>query len=274
MNAPATLRPAAAAPARESHESRLSPYLLPASSPGIERTMRFAFVILILFTTVEAPLRYATTQIGAPWVIYLRDVAVVWAMLSLAAYQLRRQQLQTAFLLCLFFLVFHGTISALLCRVPVALLMGMKTLLYPMFGVLFLPTLIKGSRTIRILLVAAWLITVIGVIADHAGYPMPWKGLNATVGQYSVVINRKWNFQGEDRLAGFARDSVSAGLMVALPGLYCMLFSRSWLLRIFTAVATTAVIFLTTSKGGVMAFAIAAVACLLPGQRSQWRGAR
>ena len=25
---------------------------------------------------------------------------------------------------------------------------------------------------------------------------MPWKGMNATVGDYTVVVNKKWNFQG------------------------------------------------------------------------------
>jgi hypothetical protein len=147
--------------------------------------------------------------------------------------------------------------------------MGLKTLLALLFGAIFLPTLLKNKRGIGLFLLAMWVVTAIGVVADFQGYSMPWKGMNATVGDYTVVINKKWNFEGEDRIAGFARDSVTAGMLAAFFGTYALLFSRSLLFRLAAAAATLVVIYLTTSKGGVLAFFFTIVACFLPMRKSQ-----
>jgi hypothetical protein len=238
-------------------------------SSAVELGLILGFVVFVGFTTVEAPLRYAFTLVGAPWLIYFRDVAILLAMLALACQQFWRHQLQPAFVVFALLIFFHGIASFLLCGVPVAVLMGMKTLLAALFGAVFLPTLLKRKGYISLFFLALWLITAIGIIADYKGYAMPWKGMNATVGDYTVVINKKWNFEGEDRIGGFARDSVTAGMLAAFFGAYALLFSRSLLFRLAAGTATLALIYLTTSKGGVLAFLLTLIACLLPMQKSQ-----
>jgi hypothetical protein len=247
----------------------LEGYALPALSPLLEVGLILAFVVFVGFTTIEAPLRYAFTLVGAPWLIYLRDAAILFVMMVLAWQQFWHHRLQPAFVVFGLVLFFHGIVSFLLCNVPLAVLMGLKQLMAILFGASFLPTLLKRKGHIAFFLLVIWLVTATGIIADFQGYAMPWKGMNATVGDYTVVINKKWNFEGEDRIAGFARDSVTAGMIAAFCGTYALLFSRSIVFRVLTAGATLALIYLTTSKGGLLGYFFAIVACLLPMKKSQ-----
>src|ERR1017187_4610648 len=98
-------------------ENALAGYVLPSMSPAAERMLILAFAVFIGFTTMEAPLRYGFTLVGAPWRIYFRDVAMVLAMLVLACQQILRHQLQTAFIVFALLIVFHGTTSFLMCGV-------------------------------------------------------------------------------------------------------------------------------------------------------------
>lgn len=257
------------APSTPAVADALAGYALPSMSPVVERILISAFVVFVLFTTLEAPLRYAFSLVGAVWIIYLRDVAILAAMLALACQQFWRHQLQAAFVVFAAVVVFHGVVSFLQCGAIVAVFMGMKTLLPLMFGAIFLPIFLRGKRFISLFLFGMLLISAVGIVADYKGYPMPWKGMNATVGDYTVVVNKKWNFQGEDRIGGFARDSIVASTILAFIGTYVLLFSRSILFRAVISAATLGLIYLTTSKGGLLAFLLTIIACLLPMKRSQ-----
>jgi hypothetical protein len=257
------------APAPAPEPTALLGYRLPVMSPSIERVLVFAFVIFIVVQTLEAPLRYAFSLLGASVLIYIRDVAILLSMAALAIHQFRRHQLQTAFVVFALLILCHGTVSFLLCHTVVAVLVSMKTLLNPMFGVVFLPILMKGKRGIGWLLLLLWLLTAAGIAADVAGYDLPWKGMTADVGDYKVTVNKRWNFQGEDRVGGFARDSVGAAMLMSMFGTYALLFARSFILRFVAATAGLVFIYLTTSKGCVIAYGLVILACVLPGRRSQ-----
>jgi hypothetical protein len=244
-------------------------YQLPWIPPRMELILTLAFVVFIVSQTLEAPLRYAFSLVGAGWLIYLRDLAVLAAMLALAVWQLWRHRLQGAFLVFAVLVFFHGVVSFLLCHVAVAVLVSMKTLLSPLLGAVFLPILMKNKRGIGWLLALLWLVTAAGIAVDYAGWHLPWKGLSSEVGDYTVVINKKWNYQGEDRIGGFSRDSVGASMLVSFFSLYALIFSRSILLRLIAAIGGLALIYITTSKGCVVAFGLVILACLLPMKRSQ-----
>src|ERR1700731_1522174 len=126
--------PPATASSAPPGEDTLAGYALPYISPAAERILILAFVVLIGFTSVEAPLRYGFAQLGAVWLIYLRDLAIIGAMLVLACQQFWRHQLQTAFIVFAVLIVFHGIVGFLLCGVPIAVLIGLKTLLPFLFG--------------------------------------------------------------------------------------------------------------------------------------------
>src|SRR5277367_1710760 len=140
------------APSAPAVPDALAGYALPSMSPVVERLLISAFVVFIVFTTLEAPLRYAFTLVGAVWIIYFRDVAILLAMLALACQQFWRHQLQAAFVVFAAVVAFHGVVSFLQCGAIVAVLMGMKTLLPLMFGAVFLPILIRGKRFISVFL--------------------------------------------------------------------------------------------------------------------------
>jgi len=241
-------------------------YALPLCTPATGRWLTLAFIVFALFTTLEAPLRWALSLIGASALIYLRDAALLFAMLALWWRQLLAHRVQAAFGIFALVVFFHGVIGLLLCRVPIAVAMGLKMLLYPTFGALYLPQLLKNRRPVAWLMLLVWVLTAAGVVLDYAGYDMPWKGMSTSVGDYTVVINRKWDYEGVDRIGGFARDSVTAGVLAALPGIWALLFLRSMMLRAAIAAGTMAIIWLTTSKGGVLAYAFAVLACMLPGR--------
>src|SRR5579859_6110922 len=257
-------RSAAAQPA-----SILAGYQVPRLSPRMELLLTLAFAVFIVSQTLEAPLRYAFSLIGASWLIYVRDLAVLAAMAALAVRQFWEHRLQGAFVVFGLLLFFHGVVSLLLCHVLVAVLIGMKTLLSPLFGAVFLPILVKNKRSIGWLLALLWLATAAGIVVDYAGWNLPWKGMTSDVGDYTVVVNKKWNFQGEDRIGGFSRDSVGASMVVSFFSMYALFFSRSILLRLIAALGGIALIYITTSKGCIAAFALVILACILPTKRSQ-----
>jgi hypothetical protein len=247
----------------------LGDYQLPTIPPLARFSLVLAFVIFVVFTAFEAPLRYVFTLGGATWLIYVRDLAMLFAIMVLACQQFWRHQLQPAFIIFGFLLAFHGMVSFLQCGVLIAVLMGLKTLLPLLYGALFLPLLLSKNRYLVAFLIVIWVITAIGIVADFQGYSMPWKGMNATVADYTVVINKKWNYQGEDRIGGFARDSVVAGTITAFIGTYVLLFGRSIIFRALIAVGSLVLIYLTTSKGCLIAFSLVVLACLMPMRRSQ-----
>jgi hypothetical protein len=257
--------PAAAQPA----EGVLAGYQVPWLAPRMELILTLAFAVFIVSQTLEAPLRYAFSLIGASWLIYVRDLAVLVAMTALAVRQFWEQRLQAAFVVFGLLFFFHGVVSLLLCHVLVAVLIGMKTLVSPLFGAVFLPILMKNKRSIGWLLLLLWLVTAAGIVMDYAGWNLPWKGMSSDVGDYTVVVNKKWNFQGEDRIGGFSRDSVGASMLVSFFSLYALFFSRSLLLRLIAAVGGMALIYITTSKGCVVAFLLVILAGILPTKRSQ-----
>ena len=254
-----------------SHEPSgwLQGFAAPSISPRMERVLLFAFALFMIVQAVEAPLRYALSLAGAPWLIYVRDLAVLAALLGLATEQMRRRQLQTTFIVFALLIFFHGTVSFLMCYAKVAVLVSMKTLLSPLFGAIVLPILFKRSRFVGGLFALLWLVTSVGIVLDYAGYDLPWKGMSSDLGDYKVTINRKWNYQGQDRIGGFSRDSVSAAMLLSYLGLYALLFARSISIRLVAACAGLGLIYMTTSKGAVVGYALAVVACVLPTRRTQ-----
>jgi hypothetical protein len=247
----------------------LEGYQLPALSTALERALLLAFVAFIVVQVLEAPLRYWLSGLGAGWLIYLRDVAMLLALLAVAAWQLWRRCLQGAFVLFAVLLLFHGTVSFLMCDSKLAVLLSMKTLLSPMFAAIFLPVFLKNRRDVGWLLALLALVTAAGIVIDFAGWNLPWKGASESIGDYRVVINKKWNYLGDDRVAGFARDSVGAAMLMAFFGTYALLFSRSRLVRAVAAAGALVLIYLTTSKGCVVAFALVILACMTPTPRTQ-----
>lgn len=246
----------------------LSCYRLPQIPPTSHRVLTLAFGVFMIFQALEAPLRLAFSLVGMSWLIYVRDLVVCAALALLAMQQMTRRQLQATFVILGMALLFHGIASYLQCGVPIAVLVSMKTLLNPMFGALFAPILLKRSRAMSGFMLLIWLVTASGIVADYAGVSMPWKGVTAEVGDYNVVVNKQWIYYGEDRIGGFARDSVGAGMLAAFGGIYVMLFARSVLYRLGIVAATAALIYLTTSKGGLIAFVLASVAWLAPMKKS------
>lgn len=247
----------------------LEGYQLPALSAGLERVLLLAFVVFMVAQVLEAPLRYWFSGLGAPGLIYLRDFGMLVALLAVAVWQLWRRSLQGAFVLFAVLLLFHGTVSFLMCDSKLAVLLSMKTLLSPMFAAIFLPVLMKNRRDVGWLLALLALVTAAGIVVDFAGWNLPWKGMSESIGDYRVLINKKWSYLGDDRVAGFARDSVGAAMLMAFFGTYALLFARSRLLRAAVAVGALVLIYLTTSKGCVVAFALVILACVTPTPRTQ-----
>ena len=115
------------------------------------------------------------------------------------------------------------------------------------------------------MLLAIWLVTLVGICLDKFLVTFPWTGIKTIVGDLSVDVSKDWEIQDSlsRRVAGFTRSSICVA--VFLPPLTIVLMSRfrHWLPRYFLAAASFGGVMLTTQKGAIIAFVpVLGILCL------------
>jgi hypothetical protein len=218
----------------------------------------------------EAPLRYLLYLCGKDNYIFLRDALILGPLAVLLAAQAMRLRIHPAYFVFGALIVFHGLVLMGTIGDAVAVAYAMKIVANVLFGFFLASLLISPGKKLLTFMVVIWCVTVIGLCLDKFFVTFPWTGIKTIIGNLNVDVSKDWEIQDPfaRRVAGFARSSISAAILVPLLGIVIMSQVRAWRLRALMAATSCVAVFLTTQKGAILALIpVAAILCLPP---SRW----
>jgi hypothetical protein len=150
-------------------------------------------------------------------------------------------------------------------------LLGLKVFFTFLFGMVAAAAIAERGQALLRLSLIALLATAFGVFLDKF-VEFPWAGEAYESAIATVQVSREWTSGGVPRLAGFARASFDAATIVLV--LMVPILASRWnvLWRAALWLLSFATIWLTTSKGALLALAALAVWRVLESFRAakQW----
>lgn len=239
---------------------------LGAANAPLDWSFQIACILLLFYflsILLEAPVRYTLSVLGLGDVLYLRDLAAI-ACIAISFFLFCDDRLRIVLLVSSYSLASIFILSVTLTSSIGSSLFGLKIFLPFLLGLAVVGLSIKSNRGSYWFAVLAFIVTCTGVIADFLFGPFSWLGSTFESSFGSGVVAREWWIEGGvRRLAGFTRASTSAAVIIALSGSYLLVVLSSPFHRLAVAVFGAVCIYLTTSKGLVVAFAIVSLICLV-----------
>jgi hypothetical protein len=230
----------------------------------VAHAMAFSYIF-------ESPVRYALLRAHVPTLIYLRDLAA-FALIGFAVFSwLTGARRLFPVMVALYVLFLHLLCGVLLLPGVIQPLLGLKVFFTFLFGMVAAAAIAERGTALLRLSLLALLATAFGVFLDKF-VEFPWAGEAYESAIATVQVSREWTSGGVPRLAGFARASFDAAtivlvLMVPILASRLNVFWRFalWVLGFVT-------IWLTTSKGALLALVALGVWRVLETFRSakQW----
>ena len=220
-----------------------------------------AIAVTYLF---EGPARYVLMLAHVPTLIYLRDVAAVALVGFAVSLWMGGERRLFPLVATLYVLFLHLLCGVLTLPGILQPLLGLKVFFTFLFGMAASAAIAERAHALPWLALAAFLATVCGVVLDVA-IDFPWVGQAYESAIATVQVSREWSSGGIPRLSGFARASFDAATIVLV--LTVPMLSSRWhgLWRALLWMIAFATIWLTTSKGALLALVAVAVWAVLEG---------
>ncbi|HEV7716857.1 MAG TPA: hypothetical protein VGO53_14765, partial [Steroidobacteraceae bacterium] len=218
----------------------------------------------------EGPARYILLLAKIPSAIYLRDLAEIglvgFAVFSWMTGERRLFPLMVA----LYVLFLHVLCGVLLLPSVIQPLLGLKVFFTFLFGMAAVTAIAEHPRSLLWLSFLAFMVTAGGVFLNVV-IDFPWAGQAYESAIATVQVSREWSSGGIPRLAGFARASFDAATIVLV--LMVPILAGGWSIvwRVGLWALGFATIYLTTSKGALLALLAIGVWRVLEGFRSAKR---
>lgn len=246
QRSPWPARPSRAVPA---DESRTADSLLCA--------LLATYLVSLAF---EGPLRYVLAVASLPDALYVRDAIPVASTLFLFTRPLIGQQrIELAIAVPSAILVFHAAYAAMLGVSWFSIAFSLKVFMFIPYGIAMWPLVRQRWRAALTFMSIVFAATLAGVLVNFIVGTLPWEGLEYRTAFGTVSTTRSWWIPGGiSRLPGFTRTSFNAAMILGISGALAMLRFRRVPLQLLIAAAAFAGIVVTTSKGMVLAFPIAA----------------
>jgi hypothetical protein len=226
---------------------------------GLFRWVAFGMALTYLF---EGPARYVLMLAHVPTLIYLRDVAALALVAFAVSSWLGGERRLFPLVVAVYVLFLHLLCGALTLPSVIQPLLGLKVFFTFLFGMAASGAIAERAQVLPKLALAAFIATVCGVALD-AVIDFPWAGEAYESAIATVQVSREWSSGGIPRLAGFARASFDAATIVLV--LIVPLLAGRWnvLFRAILWATAFVTIWLTTSKGALLALAALAVWAVL-----------
>lgn len=223
---------------------------------------------------LEGVLRYALAVGGIPNALYLRDAIPVVTLLALFLRSLLvDNKVNLTIAIPAAVLAFHAAYSVLAGISFFSIAFGLKIFMFIPYGMAMWPLM---RRRLDLALTVASLmfaVTLVGVFANFFLERMPWEGMEYETAFGEVSTTRLWWItRGIARLPGFARTSFDAAMILGVAGLLALVKFRQPLPRLAIATLALAAIVLTTSKGMILAFPLAALWLVLQERNPRMSG--
>lgn len=220
----------------------------------------------LVIYALEGAIRYGLYTVGHDQLILLRDSLIALPLLVLLTAQLFRTRIHPAVGVFTGIVAVHGAIATFNLHSALPAIYGAKLLVNVLFGFIAGRQLTYPSRRVLQLLLAIWLVAVIGVVLDKFFYTFPWTGLETHVGGIQVDVSRGWDIDSgfEKRAAGFSRSSISAAMLLPTLILVVAPKVKSTLMRLLLLAVTIGAVTLTTQKGALVALTVTGMILCAP----------
>lgn len=225
-----------------------------------ERILAIGVCLYCLTYAFEGAVRYGLNLLGMDALIFVRDAVLLVPLAALAAKQTLQRSLHPAFIIYLGIVLLHGTVFYLNFGLLPPALLGAKVLLAMLAGAVSSSTLMRPTPGIVRLFLVLWLVTFSGIALDKLGVvTMPWVGMRTVIGDVEVDIGRDWDMEQDSssyRAGGLTRSSIHAANISPLIALLLMFHLRLWWQQLLVGVMTLPLVYWTTQKGSIVAFAV------------------
>jgi hypothetical protein len=220
-------------------------------------------LLVVYLTTLmlEGVLRYALAMSGIPNALYLRDAIPVATLVVLFLRPLLGAgRIDLAIAIPAAILAFHAAYSAMAGLALFSIAFGLKIFMFIPYGMAMWPLVRRRFDLALTVACIMFAVTLAGVFANFFLKQMPWEGLEYETAFGEVSTTRMWWIgDGISRLPGFARTSFNAAMILGITGLLTLIKFRGPLARLAIAASAMTAIVLTTSKGMVLGFPLAAL---------------
>lgn len=247
-----------------------------ATHSSLDLLLFIGFVFYLLSLVFEGPLRYVLVLAHAQTFLYLRDaIAVASIIIFLFKGITNSKPITEPCTIAIYLLIVHFFTAIWLGNTIFSILYSSKLFLTALYG-LSIATQVHTYRTfLPKFFVFLFIGTVVGIIANYFIGALPWEGERFESAFGAVKTTKVWWSGGERRLSGFARASYSAALIVGVVGGFMLGHYKSTIIKVAILVFGTAAIYLSTSKGMIIAFGLAWMwATLTPQQATKKQGSK
>jgi hypothetical protein len=221
-----------------------------------DKVIFWGLLIYIFTVAFEGPVRFILSHLKIATLLYARDlisVAVIFASLVLKRHHFKEQKIQLQLMIYLLVTSFFATV--LLGNGFFSGLFAIKLFGTFLFGIAAYTSVLVYPTRFKYAIPLLFIITIAGV-GINKPFIFPWEGGSFESAFGTTDMSRVWWIAGgERRLAGFTRASpVAAGIIALLGGAMLMTVKQYWL-RALIIISGAIGIYLTTSKGWLLAYA-------------------
>ena len=245
----------------------------PVSSERPARGARlFLWAAAVIASTYlfEGPARYVLMLAHVPTLIYVRDVVAVALVAFAVSLWMGGERRFFPLVVAVYVLFLHLLCGALNLPGIVQPLLGLKVFFTFLFGMAASAAIAERAHALLWLAFVAFLATVCGVALDVV-IDFPWAGQAYESAIATVQVSREWSSGGIPRLSGFARASFDAATIVLVLSVPMLASRWTWAWRALLWAMAFATIWLTTSKGALLALVALAVWAALEASKAARR---
>jgi hypothetical protein len=228
----------------------------------------------LLSLALEGMLRYVLAVGGLPDALYFRDVIPTGTLVFIFLRSLLREgKVEVPIALSAAVLAFHAAYAAMMGVSFFAIAFGLKIFVFIPYGIAMWPLVRRRRDRGLTFMSIVFAVSVAGVFANFVVGKLPWEGLAYETAFGAVSTTRTWWIPGGiSRLPGFTRTSFNAAMIIGITGVLALVRFRDTPMRLAIAAAALGAIVLTTSKGMILAFPVAACWLMLQAHRPAMRG--
>lgn len=243
-----------------------------AARGTFDRWLFVALCILLTTLAVEGPLRFAMSHLKIATLLYVRDLisaGFIMASVVLARDHFKPQRVQMQLMTYLLITSFFATLF--LGNGIISGLFAIKLFGTFLFGLAAHTVVITHPTIFKRIVVGLFIMTLTGVLINRFYGTFPWEGGLFESAFGTTEISRVWWISGgERRLAGFTRASPIAAGIIGITGAAMLVTLRNYWLRLLLIVIGMGGIYLTTSKGMLIAYAAVSGMAMMP-IHTPWR---
>ncbi len=222
----------------------------------------FLFIIYLLTFVFEGVLRYTLSNLGLSSFLYLRDLIPISMVAYLFFVWIVGRAQPTVLILFLYILTLHFLVGFYYMEGVFQQLIGLKVFFPFLLGMSIGLYLCVNKSSVKILVITIVLISAVGVVINYF-YVYPWEGLEYDTMFGITTQSRLWWSGGERRLSGLSRASFSAATVLLIGSTLILFLFKSFWVKYSVFLFAFAAIYLTTSKGGMMAMLLVLIAYLV-----------